>query len=262
MIGYCVILTTLILSILIFLFTTIMALAGVGAAFIVIPLTESFGYPLLTAMALGLLLNTVSTGISTLRHLREHMVEIRMSLPVVILSIVFTPIGAYFATAVPRDELRLIFGIALLLISANMFYRVSRSGMEGSEASELGSPKFLLIGGVLGALVGFIAGLIGIGGGAIILPFFLFMGMETKRAASTTSFVVMFSSLTGFFSKAALLADPIPLDVMLLTVVATVIAAALGSYLMHFRLNRKQIKVVIAVMVLLVGLKTVVFYFL
>ncbi len=248
---------------LIFTLTTIMALAGVGAAFIVIPLLGEFGYEISLAMALGLLFNTISTGFSSIRHIKEKKVEFYPALPIIVASILFTPVGSYFSSLVPREELKLLFGIALILISLNIFRGILRMNKhhEKERAVEMSKREILLALGI-GAIIGFLAGLLGIGGGAIILPFLLKIGMETKRAASTTSFIVVFSSFFGFYSKYLVLGLSIPIEILVGGIIATALGAILGSYLMHYKLNRKQIRMVIAFMVMSVGLKMVITYFL
>ena len=52
--------TIIIASILVLLFTTVLTIAGVGAAFIIIPTFYWLGIPLKEAMAVALLLNTFS----------------------------------------------------------------------------------------------------------------------------------------------------------------------------------------------------------
>ncbi|RMG29425.1 MAG: sulfite exporter TauE/SafE family protein [Methanobacteriota archaeon] len=248
------------ISLLIFAFTTIMAVAGVGAAFIVIPLLIEFNYNILVAMTLGLLFNTISTGVSSIRHIRQKHVDFRVAIPVIIMSVIFTPVGSYLSSLIPTDLLKLLFGIALVLISLNIFRNLKRGQVEETTEKREGW-KVTLISSMIGAVVGTLAGLLGIGGGAIILPFFLWVGLETKRAASTTSFIVIFSSFAGLYSKYSILSLELPINLVIGGIIATFFGALLGSYLMHFKLNRRQIKLVIAIMILLVGLKTIYSFF-
>ncbi len=252
----------ILLSLLIFIFTTIMAVAGVGAAFIVIPLINYSNYDLLIAMAIGLLSNTVSTGTSSLRHAKEKKIEYKQAIPIILMSIIFTYVGAYFSTLIPRAELKLVFGIILFLLGTNMFIKVIRSQEETVGEYHINlDAKNLIISLLLGSIIGFLAGLLGIGGGSIVLPLLLYLGYPTKRAAATTSFIVLFSSFTGFLSKVSVITEPIPVDLLWGSLIATILGAALGSYLMHYKLNRKQIKLTIALMLLIVSLKIIIDYF-
>lgn len=61
----------------------------------------------------------------------------------------------------------------------------------------------MLIGGASGGAIGFLGGLLGIGGGFIIAPLLMWMGYPVKMAAATTAYVVTFSSFSGFFGHVA-----------------------------------------------------------
>jgi len=52
--------TFLIAALIVFVFTTVLTIAGVGAAFILIPAFYWLGVPLKEAMAVALLLNSIS----------------------------------------------------------------------------------------------------------------------------------------------------------------------------------------------------------
>ena len=263
--------TLVLLNALIFIFTAIMAIAGVGAAFIAIPLIYYFGFDFLMATTIGLLLNTFSTGSASIRHHKQNSINYHIALPLIIASIITTPLGAIYSDTIPRATLRLLFALFLLLVGTNILYKTYQlskkekshnntpngimSEISHSKLHQISKPKRILISLVVGMVVGFLAGLLGVGGGSLILPFLLYFGLETKKAAGTTSFIVVFSSLLGFLSKMTL--TSVALDWVLTTtlVITTILAALLGSYLMHFKLNKLHIRYTMAIMLLLVGLK-------
>ena len=211
----------ILLSFLVFIFTTIMAIAGVGAAFIIIPLLYYFGYDFLMVTAIGLFLNSLSTGTASIRHAKNHAINLHIALPIIVSSAIFTPIGAYLSGTISRSSLKLLFALFLLLVGCNMFYKLWQelkiendtaiTSFNGNKIiiHKLSKPlmtqtaptSLLIISLVTGALVGLIAGLLGVGGGSLILPVLLWFGLETKKAAGTTSFIVVFSSIIGFISK-------------------------------------------------------------
>ncbi len=257
------------LNLLTFLFTAVMAVAGVGAAFIIIPLIFYFGYDFLTATTFGLLLNTFSTGTSSVRHVRNNAVDYRVALPIIVSSIITTPLGAIYSDSIPRETLRFLFGLFLLFVGVNILWKtMNRSdSVKGErdtfkkketrlkEKTIISEKKRVMISLGVGAIVGFLAGLLGVGGGSLILPFLLYFGLETKKAAGTTSFIVVFSSLLGFVSKMGL--TDVNLDPVLAVslIISTIIAATIGSYLMHFKLNKYQIRETMGIMLLLVAAK-------
>jgi hypothetical protein len=100
----------------------------------------------------------------------------------------------------------------------------------------------------VGAVAGFIGGLLGVGGGNIVVPALVLLGFEPKRASATTAFVVIFSSLSGFLGHLTLAG----MDYALLawTAAGSAGGAALGSWLMVERLKGRQVKVTIGFVLL------------
>ncbi len=62
--------TLILAAVLVFVFTTVLTIAGVGAAFILIPVFLALGIPLLTAMSTALLLNAVAMVFASISYSR------------------------------------------------------------------------------------------------------------------------------------------------------------------------------------------------
>lgn len=253
--------TYLLINIAIFFFTTVMAIGGVGAAFIDTPLLIYFGFDIVMVTALSLLLNIFSTGTASIRHYRQKAIEYDVALPIILSSIFTAPIGAYFVNVINKNDLKLIFALTLIVFGLTILFNLykTRNRQEGTGISErISNSKRIAISLALGAIVGFITGLLGIGGGSIILPFLIFFGLETRKAAGTTSFIVIFSSLIGLLSKLTITSFVINYPLLFSTVIATILGAVLGSYLMHFKLNKNQIKLIIVIFLELVAIKMII----
>ena len=112
----------------------------------------------------------------------------------------------------------------------------------------------LALGLPVGALAGFIGGLLGVGGGNIIVPALIAAGLEPKRAAASASFVVIFASLSGFLAHASVA----QLNMALLgsTAVASAAGAGLGAWLASEKVGGKQLKRIIALVLIAVAIKT------
>jgi uncharacterized membrane protein YfcA len=58
---------------------------------------------------------------------------------------------------------------------------------------------------VIGVCIGLVGGLLGIGGGVFVVPLLIIiLGTPTKIAAASSTFIVCFSSLTGFLGYASM----------------------------------------------------------
>jgi len=230
-----------------FVFTTVLTIAGVGAAFILIPVFDAMGYGIREAMAVALLLNSVAMAFASVRFARKGLIEYRTAIPILIVATALSPVGAYTAQMVPEVPLRWMF-IGFLLFAAVMmlFYRV-----KATEAHKPSIWSLVITGGWVGALAGFIGGLLGVGGGNIIVPVLVWLGFNPKRASGTTAFIVIFSSFSGFLGHATL--GSINWILLGAAALGSAGGAVLGSYLMTDKMNRSQVKLVIGIVLLVIA---------
>jgi uncharacterized membrane protein YfcA len=77
------------------IFSALLAMAGLGAAFLFVPLFFYLGVPLPQATAIALLLNTVSLSFASTVYVRQGRVNFRMALPVLLTAVVLAPVGAW-----------------------------------------------------------------------------------------------------------------------------------------------------------------------
>jgi len=241
--------TYLLAALIVFGFTTVLTIAGVGAAFIIIPTFIWLGIPLNEAMAVALLLNALSMSFASVNNIRHRLVDFSAAIPILIAATLVSPLGAYTSQYVPRNTLLWLFvGFLLFAGSMMLFYRPKqRSSAAGSVIGRAA------VGVGVGLLAGFLGGLLGVGGGNIIVPALIWIGFDPKRASGTTAFIVVFASLSGFFGHTAL--GPLNVTLLEYAAVASVAGALLGSWLMNARLKSGQVKVVVGIVLYLVAAK-------
>ena len=102
----------------------VMAMAGLGAAFLFVPLFYYLGVPLSEATSTALLLNAVSLSAAAVSYARGGLVEWRMGIPVLITAVVLAPFGAALTPHLDRSVLLGLFVLFLVFAGAMMlFYR-------------------------------------------------------------------------------------------------------------------------------------------
>jgi len=181
--------------------------------------------------------------------IRKGLVEWRMVLPMVLMAIATSPLGVLFSRSLERNLLLWLFVAFLVFASLMMlFYKPKPRSADDSLKNAL------LLGLPVGAVAGFVGGLLGVGGGNIIVPALVAAGLEPKRASASASFVVIFASLSGFLAHIQV-ADLGP-ELLGATALATAAGASLGAWLATEKLRADQLKRVIALVLLAVALKT------
>jgi uncharacterized membrane protein YfcA len=240
----------LISAVLVFVFSGLLAMAGLGAAFLFVPLFYYLGVPLAEATPTALLLNVVSLLFATINYWRGKLINWRVGLPVLIAAVILSPIGARLTQFVDKTLLLGMFAAFLVFAGFMMlFYKAKKRAQPLNRVVEVGA------GVGVGTVAGFLGGLLGVGGGNFILPVLNWLGLDTKVAAGTTALVVVFSSLSGFLGHASLGGlDPLFIGVMAVMAAA---GSIVGSQLMKTKVSNQQLKRIIGVLLWLIAIKMI-----
>ncbi|WP_445475884.1 sulfite exporter TauE/SafE family protein [Methanococcoides methylutens] len=221
----------------VFCFSILFSFLGMGGAIIYVPLLYWLGMDLLTAIAIALLLNVVTTFSASLTYIKKRMVDFPTAAPFIVSSAIAAPFGAFISKSVSDNTLLTIFSLVVALAGVTMIF----SKTIGNTERELkASPKQrFLIGIILGLLIGTFAGMLGIGGGIFLVPVLLLLGFGIKSAPATSALVVLFSSLFGFLSHIG----GLQIDLTLLAGMAftALVGGQIGSRLMYLRHDRLRI---------------------
>ncbi len=235
-------------------FTTVLTIAGLGAAFILIPVLLLLGVPLLTAMSTALLLNAIAMFVACLNYAREKLIIFKTAIPIAIAAMIFSPLGARTAEYLSEAILKWIF-IIFLLFAASMilFYKAKERQIAH------GTGRLVFWGILVGIIAGFLGGMLGVGGGNFIVPFLMFLGFNAKNAAATTAFIVIFSSFSGFLGHVSL--GNIDLILLVFCAFGSISGAILGSYLMKNKMSIRQVKIAIGIVLYIVAAKMIFDFF-
>lgn len=237
-------------AVLVFVFSGLLAMAGLGAAFLFVPLFYYLGVPLAEATPTALLLNVVSLLFATINYWRGKLINWRVGLPVLVAAVILSPIGARLTHYVNKTVLLAMFTAFLVFAGAMMlFYKAKKREQALSRPVEVGA------GAGVGSVAGFLGGMLGVGGGNFILPVLNWLGLETKVAAGTTALVVVFSSLSGFLGHATMGGlDPLFIGI---TAVMSAAGSVVGSQLMKTKVSNQQLKRIIGVLLWLIAAKMI-----
>ncbi|WP_112321856.1 sulfite exporter TauE/SafE family protein [Oceanibium sediminis] len=249
---------------------------GVGGGFLMTPLLFFIGIPPAVAVATEANQIVASSFSGVLAHLRRKTVDLKMGTVLLVGGLIGSAIGVQvfrILTELGQVDLlvKLCYVVFLGIIGALMFVEslgaIRRSRKPGAPVKPrkhhswvqglpfkmrfrqsqlyISSIPVLLI----GAAVGILAAIMGVGGGFIMVPAMIYiLGMPTKVVVGTSLFQIIF--VTGFttlmhatqnFTVDAVLA--------LLLLIGGVIGAQIGARL-GVRLKAEQLRILLAIMVL------------
>ena len=167
---------------------TLSGLFGIGGGMVIVPglfyllRTVDIPYPLLMHMAAGTsmcIMLFTATSSATAHHLRGD-VHWRLLLQIVPAIAIGVTLGKLMSYQLATEYLECIFGLFLLFVSL----KILLGGL--SKAETVGQPKVWLT-NVVGIVLGFKSGVLGIGGGAISVPFLLYSGLPMSQASGTSA---------------------------------------------------------------------------
>jgi len=224
-------------------------MGGAGAGVALIPIFNFLGLGFSVAKAVGLFAGAATTITSSVMNIKRKTVDYKFVFPIAAAMVVFAPLGAYSSTFISEDIVKFIY-MLMLFYSASMMMFGKKKALFGVHS------KATLF--IVGMSVGFLAGLMGVGGGNILIPLLVLLGYEPKKVAVAVSFVVPFSALGSFFTYASY----VPLDWTLLLIVAlsAMVGGYIGNYMMHFKLKQQDIKKVMALILYILAIKLLMYF--
>jgi uncharacterized protein len=254
---------------------------GVGGGFLITPLLFFIGIAPPVAVATGATQVVASSVSGVLAQVRRKAVDFRMGLVLLVGGLVGSMVGIWVFTQLSKRgqiDLFVQFSYVLFLglIGAMMLQESLRTMRRNKNTSAPirrshihnwvhGLPlkvKFRTSGlyiSVLpplavGAMVGFLAAIMGVGGGFILVPAMIYiLGMPTKVVVGTSLFQIIFVAAFSAFMH-AWTAQTVDLLLAALLILGGVIGAQIGARV-GVRLKAEQLRVLLALLVLAVAAK-------
>ncbi|WP_406250235.1 sulfite exporter TauE/SafE family protein [Microbacterium sp. M] len=225
-------------------------LLGAGGGILTVPaLVYLVGIPVSSAVSTSLVLGAVGPLAALVPRLRGG-VDWRMVLPVAGAGVVAAFGGTLVGALISDDALLLTF--AVLMVASGVQMLRGRPRIEGVDRR----PKLWALKGIaVGLLVGFLTGLLGIGGGFITVPALIFfLGMSMRLAIGTSLVIATINSLAGVVAHAGMSTPDWGL------IIAFAIPAMVASFLTALlakRVSNAFLQRAFAVMILIVAAVTV-----
>ena len=196
----------------------------------------------------ALVLNLFVASIGTVQFYRAGYFSWRLFLPFAAGSIPMAFVGGMIH--LPTDVYKIVLGAVLCLAAVRLAIN-----LKGDD--EVKDPPILAC-LIIGAVIGLLSGMVGVGGGIFLTPILLLMHWaETRVAAGVSVLFILVNSIAGLvgqYSKGAL--SVLPPDVWI-WIAAAVVGGLIGSTLGSRKFDSMTLRRVLAVVLLFAGIKLI-----
>lgn len=202
--------------------------AGMSAAAVIAPmLTVFLKMDPYIAVGIALASDILASAISAYTYKKNNHLDIKNGAVMMIFVLLFTMIGSYLASLLPKATMGSFSLIMTLLLGIKFIVKPITTTK--NKMDNLSAKKRFILAMICGSLVGSICGFVGAGGGMMMLIVLTtFLGYELKTAVGTSVFIMAFTALTGAVSHFAFGGLP-ELFIMIVCVVSTLIFAQIAA---------------------------------
>jgi len=239
--------TLALLMALVFVVAAAYASVGHGGASGYLAVLSFFGFAPAVMAPGALLLNLIVAGMSFTSYWRAGHFAPRLLWPFLLTSVPFAFVGGLLPVAA---HVYIVLLAAVLLFSA---YRLIAVRSQAAEESLLKPPR-LIVALPVGAAIGLLSGMVGVGGGIFLSPLILLLGWaDAKRTAAASAAFIWINSAAGLYGH---LSRNMPdWNLLVWLVGAAAAGGALGSWLGARRLTGLWLRRVLGVVLILAAVK-------
>ncbi|SEM19287.1 hypothetical protein SAMN04488008_11148 [Maribacter orientalis] len=198
----------------------------------------------------ALICNLVVVSGSTYLYWKNGHLDFKKFLPFIVASIPFAFLGARFRLS--EQVFFIILGGALIISALALIFQTLK--LKKSEEVNPNYPPYVTY--LLGAGIGLLSGLVGIGGGIFLAPILNHMKWDKSiKIAALASFFILVNSISGIGGLLTKGMFELPWIEASGLIVAVFIGGQIGIRLSLSKLTGNGIKVVTAILVLIVGIR-------
>lgn len=194
----------------------------------------------------ALILNVFVASIAFFQFWREKHFDWKIFAPFAITSVPFAYLGGMIQ--LPTNIYKIILGAVLILAAIRLAINLKNE-------NEPHAPKIWLA-LIIGAILGFLSGLVGVGGGIFLTPVLLLMNWtETKKAAGISALFILVNSVSGLagnYAQVKQLSSGV-----FVWILAAVIGGIIGATLGSQKFNSLILRRVLAIVLLFAGVKLI-----
>ena len=202
--------------------------AGMSAAAVISPMLITFlGMPAYQAVGIALASDVLASAVSAWTYGKNKNLDVKNGVVMMASVLAFTLVGSYVSSLVPNTAMGGFSTFMTLLLGVKFIVKPVMATKESMGA--VSAKKRFLQSVACGAMVGFICGFIGAGGGMMMLLILTsVLGYELKTAVGTSVLIMTFTAFTGAASHFAIGGAP-DWGILALCVLSTLLFAQLAA---------------------------------
>ena len=181
------------------------ALLGIGGGVVIVPfLVFIAGFAPQAAIGTSMLVVLMNAASGSLGYLRKNLVCYGAAVKFGLATLPGAALGSYAAEFLQGRIFYFVFGVFFLFVAANMYYKSGKGSTENG-ADRVPENYNWQLGTICSVGVGFLAGVLGIGGGIVHVPFMIYiLKFPVRIAIATSTCILAISALAGVVTHAYL----------------------------------------------------------
>ena len=173
-----------------------LGLLGGGGSVLTVPIfVYVLGFPAKEAIAMSLAVVGVASLVGAIGHWRNGHVNLRSGAIFGAVAMVGSFAGTRLSVLLAGSQQLIIFAVVMLAAAVSMFR--GRRAIESLPKPARGLREWLLLAGSAGLVVGIVTGLVGVGGGFLIVPAMVLLGLSMYDAVGTSLMVIAANCAVG-----------------------------------------------------------------
>jgi len=222
---------------------------GFGGGSSYLAILALYALPFKEMRLIALICNIIVVTGGTIIFIRNKQVHWKKIIPLVLVSVPMAFVGAILK--ISQDTFFILLGFSLLVAGFLLWIKTKRTDLAYNN-----STSNYLRDGLLGGAIGFLSGMVGIGGGIFLSPLLNLMKWDSpKRIAATASIFILVNSVSGIAGQLKGLPPGINYTRILILCLAVLIGGQLGSRMAAIKFNQLVVKRITAVVVFFAGIE-------
>lgn len=223
---------------------------GFGGGSSYLAILALYGLPFREMRLLALICNIIVVTGGTIVFVRHNQVNWKKIIPLVLVSVPFAFIGALLK--IKPGTFFIMLGISLIAAALLLwiYIPIDNSVIIKKNKNDFVTP------GLLGGSIGFLSGMVGIGGGIFLSPLLNLMRWDTsKKIAATASVFIFVNSISGIAGQLNNFQKDVNITRILLLSIAVLAGGQLGSRMSAMKFNHLVIRRMTAILVFVAGVE-------